>query len=73
MNQVRQTAEALLKQSGIQITRDGDILPLDAPVATSPFGSETDENAESFDDEELENQMREVSQTNRIKPQSKLL
>lgn len=29
MIQVRQTAESLLKQSGIQITRDGDILPFD--------------------------------------------
>lgn len=52
IKQVRQTAEALLKQSGIQITRDGDILPFDTSVATSPsFGSEADEKSVSFDEE----------------------
>jgi hypothetical protein len=61
MLQARQTAESLLKQSGIQITRDGDILPFDSSVASSPFGSEADEKANPFDDEEFEAEAREVS------------
>lgn len=33
MIQVREGAELLLKQSGIQITRDGDILPYDTHLS----------------------------------------
>lgn len=44
MIQVRQTAESLLKHSGIQITRDGDILPFDTAVSSSLYNSEDEED-----------------------------
>lgn len=56
MDQVRETAESLLKQSGIQITRDGDILPFDAIISASVYNSS---------EEEEEEHMSEVSQ-NRV-------
>ncbi|KAG2232599.1 hypothetical protein INT48_009808 [Thamnidium elegans] len=46
MIQVRQTAESLLKHSGIQITRDGDILPFDTTVSSSLYNSEDDDDDE---------------------------
>lgn len=44
MIQVRQTAESLLKHSGIQITRDGDILPFDTAVSSSLYNSEEEDD-----------------------------
>lgn len=43
MVQVRQNAESLLKHSGIQITRDGDILPFDTMTSSSLYNSEDEE------------------------------
>ncbi|KAL9553121.1 hypothetical protein MBANPS3_003429 [Mucor bainieri] len=50
MIQVRQTAESLLKQSGIQITRDGDILPFD----TIEYNSDLEQTylQEEYDEED---------------------
>lgn len=42
MVQVRQDAESLLKHSGIQITRDGDILPFDNMNSSSIYDSDED-------------------------------
>lgn len=46
MIQVRETAESLLKQSGIQITPEGDILPLDSINSSSLYNSSEDEEEE---------------------------
>lgn len=46
MIQVRETAESLLKQSGIQITPEGDILPLDTINSSSLYNSSEDEEEE---------------------------
>ncbi|CAO3632612.1 unnamed protein product [Mucor hiemalis] len=46
MIQVRETAKSLLKQSGIQITAEGDILPLDTINSSSLYNSSEDEEDE---------------------------
>lgn len=53
MTQVRQTAESLLKQSGIQITRDGDILPFD----TIDYNSDLEQE---YSEEEYNDDLQEV-------------
>lgn len=53
MTQVRQTAESLLKQSGIQITRDGDILPFD----TIDYNSDLEQE---YSEEEVSDDLQEV-------------
>ncbi|EPB90954.1 hypothetical protein HMPREF1544_02208 [Mucor circinelloides 1006PhL] len=55
MIQVRQTAESLLKQSGIQITRDGDILPFDTIEYNSDL-EQTYSHEEYHDEEEEEHE-----------------
>ncbi|KAI8047903.1 hypothetical protein BDF21DRAFT_433785 [Thamnidium elegans] len=67
MIQVRQTAESLLKHSGIQITRDGDILPFDTTVSSSLYNSEDDD-----DDELAENAIPDIQSVNVTSPESKL-
>lgn len=63
MTQVRQTAESLLKQSGIQITRDGDILPFDTVEYNSDLEQtySQEEYDEEMDREETESFLHEVS------------
>lgn len=64
MIQVRENAELLLKQSGIQITRDGDILPYeDIPYTTSS----DDEEEEDIVEEENQ-QLAEVIYSLRLTP-----
>lgn len=46
MAQVRQNAESLLKHSGIQITRDGDILPFDTMNSSSLYNSDEEDMME---------------------------
>jgi hypothetical protein len=53
MTQVRQTAESLLKQSGIQITRDGDILPFDTINYNSDLEQEYSEEEDNDDLQEV--------------------
>lgn len=53
MTQVRQTAESLLKQSGIQITKDGDILPFD----TIDYNSDLEQE---YSEEEANDDLQEV-------------
>lgn len=53
MTQVRQTAESLLKQSGIQITKDGDILPFD----TIDYNSDLEQE---YSEEEVNDDLQEV-------------
>jgi len=66
MIQVRQTAESLLKQSGIQITRDGDILPFDTIEYNSDL-EQTYSHEEYHDEEEEEHEsLRQVCMEGRF-------
>ncbi|CAO3623139.1 unnamed protein product [Mucor fragilis] len=78
MTQVRQTAESLLKQSGIQITRDGDILPFDTVEYNSDLEQtySQEEYDEEMDREETESFLHEKTipdlQSASIEKESKL-
>lgn len=61
MIQVRQTAELLLKQSGIQITREGDILPFDTIDYNSDLEQEYSQQEEEEEEEgDINNDLKEV-------------
>ncbi|KAG2208360.1 hypothetical protein INT46_003684 [Mucor plumbeus] len=69
MTQVRQTAESLLKQSGIQITGDGDILPFDTINYNSDLEQEYSE--EEDNDDLQENTIPDIKSAS-IEKESKL-
>ncbi|KAG2212314.1 hypothetical protein INT47_001674 [Mucor saturninus] len=64
MVQVRQNAESLLKHSGIQITRDGDILPFDTMNSSSIYNSE--------EEDMMENAIPDLQSLDVSSPESKL-